>query len=94
MKGYLHKISTMRSGRDDKMDKQEKGKFRKSGRLMDITRKLVLKGKSQQEREMKNQGKSHKLMNKKLNSVGHVIMQHPDLSMAGGPSESALGKPL
>ena len=35
MKGYLHKISTVRSGRDDKMDKQEKEKFRKSGRLMD-----------------------------------------------------------
>ena len=47
MKGYLQKFSTMRSGRDDKMDKQEKGKFRKSGRLMDITRKLVLKGQSQ-----------------------------------------------
>ena len=84
----------MRSGRDDKMDKQEKGKFRKSGRLMDITRKLVLKGQSQQEKEKKNQGKSHKLMNKKLTSVGYVIMQHPDLSMAGAPGESNPGKPL
>ena len=97
MKGYLHKTSTVRSGKDDKMDnitnRQENYLTQLVVSMLDgkrQSREKMLKDKKNQHlqkekeslgkvedlwtlQEKKIQGKSHKLMNKELTSVGYMI---------------------